>query len=214
MSKGESCFSIAANNRRHTLPSPDVAPPPPFEARDIGCIRRLIVFQLLSVASPSSALSKAHGPPGNGHLDRREHRLELHAGEDKIITRRPSPPLSLSLSLFSASFLPFFLSFLPSPNGSRTRESRGKKKKESFGGRVSGTLLVSREKRVFGEGNCGLCMRSVRRREGGEGWLRWIGWKRGEGRFRSPSDRSSLIERWIELNRETKDFWKRNRKIG
>lgn len=58
------------------------------------------------------ALSKAHGPPGNGDLDRREHRLELHAGKDKIITRRPSLP------------------FLPR-NGSR--EKKEKRSEENLG---------------------------------------------------------------------------------
>lgn len=105
---------------------------------------------------PRLALSKAHGPPGNGHLDRREHRLELHAGKDKIITRRPSlspPPPPFYLSFFLFFFFPSFLSQIDP----YARISW--KKRKSFGGRVSGTFL---ERNGCSEkGICGLCVRLV-----------------------------------------------------
>lgn len=96
---------------------------------------------------PRLALSKAHGPPGNGHLDRREHRLELHAGKDKIITRRPSlspPPPPCLLSVF----LSFFFSFLPQIDP--VRANLVEKEKKFRGTRVGDVSSFARE---TGEGN-------------------------------------------------------------
>lgn len=65
------------------------------EACDIGCIRRLIVFRC-QLQPPLFGLVQGTRPSGQRRSRWcREHRLELHAGKDKIITRRPSLPFLL-----------------------------------------------------------------------------------------------------------------------